>query len=137
MAAEQHPFSWLRFKQAYTYTHARITENPSLPATVGKRIPYVPSHVASFTALFDRKRWFGSASGKYQGAIFSTDVNTDVVHGVPGSYNPFFTADLSVGFRMTKQVTLTANAFNLLDRQFYLYYLTPGRQVFSGIRFRV
>jgi iron complex outermembrane receptor protein len=104
---------------------------------VGKRIPYVPAHVAAFVALFDRNRWFGSASGKYQSAIFSTDLNTDVVKGVPGSYNPFFTADLSAGFHLTKQITLTANAYNVLDRHYYLYYLATGRQVFGGIRFRL
>lgn len=36
IAAQEQPFSWLRFKQTYTHTHARITENPPLPATVGR-----------------------------------------------------------------------------------------------------
>jgi iron complex outermembrane receptor protein len=137
LAIGEQPFSWLRLKQNYTFVNARITENLPLPATVGKRIPYLPRHTTAFVIIADRGRWFASASGKYQSAIFSTDLNTDVVKGVPGSYNPFFTADLSFGFRVTKQITATANAFNLLDRHYYLYYLATGRQVFAGIRLRL
>jgi iron complex outermembrane receptor protein len=137
LAMEERPLRWLRLKQSYTYADSRITENPAVPATVGKRIPYLPDHTATFVALVERGRWFGSASGRYQSAMFSTDLNTDALKGVPGSYNPFFTADLSAGFRMTKHLTVTANAFNVLDRQYYLYYLAMGRQVFVGLRIRI
>jgi iron complex outermembrane receptor protein len=92
--------------------------------------------MTSFVALVNRGRWTGSATGRYQSAVFSTDANTDVVKGVPGSYSPFFTADLSAGYNVTKQVTITANVYNLLDRQFYMYYISPPRQAFIGIRIR-
>jgi iron complex outermembrane receptor protein len=59
------------------------------------------------------------------------------VHGVPGSYSPFFTADLSAGYEVTKHVTFTANVYNVLDRRYYLYYLAAGRQVFAGLRIRL
>lgn len=137
LAFSERLLSWIQLKQAYTYTDGVITDNPSLPATVGKTLPYVPRHMISFTALVNRGRWLGSASGRYQSEIFSTDTNTDIVKGVPGSYSPFFTADLSAGYNLTKRITLTANVYNLLDRQFYMYYISPPRQVFGGIRIRV
>jgi iron complex outermembrane receptor protein len=137
MAANERVLPWLQFKQTYTYTDGVITDNPSLPATVGKHLPQVPSQMTSFIVLANRNRWTGSASGRYQSAVFSTDTNTDIVHGVPGSYNPFFTADLSAGYEVTKHVTFTANVYNVLDRRYYLYYLAAGRQVFAGLRIRL
>lgn len=137
LSATEQIFSWLQLKQTYSYTNAIITENPQLPATEGKRIPYVPAHMTSFMALLNRGRWFGSVSGRYQGGVFSTDVNNDMVSGVPGSYNPFFEADVNAGYRFTKQLSVTANVYNLLDRRYYLYYLSPGRQVLVGLRIRL
>jgi iron complex outermembrane recepter protein len=137
VAATERVSTWLQLKQTYTYTSGVITENPLLPATVGKKLPYVPAHSTSFMALLHRGRFTGSVSGRYRAAIYSTDTNTDIVKGVPGSYNPFFSADISAGYNLTKNVTLTANAFNLLDRQYYLFYLTPPCQIFGGIRIRL
>jgi iron complex outermembrane receptor protein len=137
IAAKERVFPWLQLKQAWTYTNAILAENPSLPATVGKHIPYVPSEMLSFTALLNRNRWTGSVTGRYQDAVFTTDINSDTTRGVPTSYNPFFVADATVGYQVTKQVAVTANAFNLLDRQYWLYYRAPGRQVFVGLRIRL
>ena len=136
-SADEKILPWLQLKQTYTYTNGVITDNPSLPATVGKTLPNVPAHMTSFIILANRNRWLGSVSGRYQSAVFSTDTNTDIVHGVPGGYSPFFTADLSAGYRATKNVTVTANATNILDRRYYLYYLAAGRQVFVGLRIRL
>ncbi len=137
IAANERIRAWLQLKQTYTYTDGVITDNPSLPATVGKRLPQVPAHMTSFIALLNRNRWLGSVSGRYQSSVFSSDTNTDVVRGVPGSYSPFFTADASAGYRMTGNITITANATNILDRRYYLYYLAAGRQVFIGLRIRL
>ena len=137
LAFTEKPFAWLQLKQAYTYTNGVLTRNPSLPATVGKRIPYVPRHTISYTAIMNRGRWAGSAAGRYQSEVFSTDINTDIVKGVPGSQSPFFTADLSCGYQLTRRLTITANVYNLLDRRYFLYYLSPPRQVFGGVRIRL
>ena len=137
LAFTERAASWIQFKQAYTYTDGVILDNPLLPATVGKTLPYVPNHMISFVVLGSRGRFTGSASGRYQSAIFSTDANTDIVKGVPGSYSLFFTADLSAGYRLTSRVTLTANAYNLLDRRYFMSYLSPPRQIFGGMRIRI
>jgi len=138
LSARQQLATWLELRQNYTYTGATITENASLPATVGKRVPFVPAHMASFSALIDGRRPYAALTGRYQGAVFSTDVNTDVVRGVPGSYNPFFTADISGGFRVNRLLTVTASVFNLLDRRCYLGpNLMAGRQAFVGLRIRL
>src|SRR5215472_13220314 len=75
--------------------HLHTRENcrePEASGHSGQVDTYIRSHGSAICCpLPGRKHWFGSVSGKYQGAIFSNDLNTDVVHGAPGSYNPFFT----------------------------------------------
>jgi len=137
IAAKERPLSWLQLKQTYTYTDGIITDLPSLPADVGKHLPQVPAHMTSFIVLANHGRWLGSVSGRYQSAVFSTDTNIDTTRGVPGSYGPFFTADLSAGYDVTRHVTVTANVYNVLDRRYWLYYLAAGRQVFVGLRIRL
>lgn len=137
IALQQQPLRWLQLKQTYTYADAIITENPSLPYIVGRRIPFVPDQMTSFVALLSRGRWSGSASGRYQSAIYSSDGNEDALKGVPQGYDPFFTMDMSAGFQLTRHIGLTANVYNLLDRRYYLFYLAPGRQAFGGIRIRL
>lgn len=134
VAAQQRALPWLMLRQTYTYTDAVITENPSLPDTVGRRLPYVPKHTLTYLATAAKARWSATWTGRYTGAVFSSDTNTDVVTGVPGSYNPFFEMDISASYRVTRQLSFIANADNLLDRRYYLYFLTPGRTVFAGLR---
>lgn len=135
-SARQQPARWLQFRQSYSLAKAEITQNPSLPATVGKRLPYVPLHTTTFTALVSRQRWNGAWSGRYVSSVFSSDTNTDVVRGVPGSYNPFFETDVTVSYRVTQRLSLLLTADNLLDRRYYMSFSTPGRSVFAGFRWR-
>lgn len=134
LSTQQRPLSWLLMRQTYTYTQALITENPSLPQTIGRRLPNVPRHTATYLATATQSRWAITWTGRYSGDIYSTDTNTDVVSGVPGSYNPFFEMDLSASYQLTKQLSLIGSADNLLDRQYYLYFRNPGRSVFAGLR---
>ena len=136
IASQQRVRSWLLLRQTYTYTNAEITENPSLPATVGRRLPYVPKHTATYLATVTKERWSATWTGRYSGNVYSTDTNTDIVSGVPGSYNPFFEMDISASYRVTRNLSLIANADNLLDRRYYLFSITPGRTVFAGFRWR-
>jgi iron complex outermembrane receptor protein len=132
----ERPLTALAFRQAYTFNDARITNNPALPATEGKQIPYVPRHVASFSVTATRDRWGATAVGQYESAVFTTDTNTDTVRGVPGSYNAFFNVDLSVSYRIAGKTSLYVNCDNLFGKRYYMYFVNPGRLVFAGIRFR-
>lgn len=127
--------SWLEFRQGYTYTNSIILENPSLPATVGKNLPYVPAHMLTYQVNATPKKFVVNWSGRYVSPVYSTDTNTDTVRGVPGSYNLFFEMDGTVSYRATKNVMLVANADNILDRHYYYYFRSQGRSAFAGVRF--
>lgn len=129
--------SWLQLRGSYTYTRALITENPAVPATEGMYVPYIPQHVFSSSLLAARRRWTGSATFRYTGAVFTSDTNTDTTKGVMGSYSPYGSADASLGYHVSRNVQVFASVENLLDRQYYLFYLNPGRTVSVGIRIKV
>jgi len=137
MSARQEPRRWLRLQQSYSWTRAKIVENPALPATVGKRLPHVPEHNLSFLTTAAWKRWNATWGGRYVSGTYSTDTNVDVVRGVPGSYSPFFETDVTVAYEVNRQLSLHVTADNLLDRRYYVYYSTAGRTVFAGLRWRL
>lgn len=127
----------LQLRTTYTYTDAIITSNPGNPAIVGKRVTSVPDHMASGQLLGSRGKWAGSLSGHYTGTLFSTDTNTDIVKGVPGSYSPYFAMDGSVSYAINAKVQPYISSENLLNRRYYTFYLSPGRTVFGGVRVRL
>jgi len=137
IAVQQRALSWLQLRESYTWNDARIIRNDSAPLTVGKRVPYVPRHIASFFAIASHKQWTGSLTGRYVGKIFSNDTNTDIVKGVPGAYDQYFELGGSLGYEFERHITVVLSADNLLDRRYYEYYRTPGRTVSAGLRFRL
>ncbi|MGB9606834.1 MAG: TonB-dependent receptor, partial [Bryobacteraceae bacterium] len=129
--------SWLYARGAYTWTLAEITSNPAAPASVGKRIPYVPEHSCALSLFAVRKRWNASVTGRYVSAQFSSDANTDTTHGVYGAYDPYFVMDASFTFELTSRVALQVSGDNLFDRIYYSYSRAPGRLLFAGLRIRL
>ncbi|MEG9437338.1 TonB-dependent receptor [Edaphobacter sp. HDX4] len=134
LSVRERVLNWLELRQGYTYTNSIILNNPSLPATVGKTLPYVPAHMLTYQATATPKRFVVNWTGRYVSPVYSTDTNTDTVRGVPGSYNLFFEMDGTVTYRATKNVSIVANADNLLDRKYFFYYRSVGRSLFAGVR---
>lgn len=92
--------------------------------------------MATFGILGAKGRWTGAITGRYVGTVFNTDTNTDVVKGVPGSYDPYFEMDVSGGMRIMRQVSLQFYVDNLLDRIYHTFTPSPGRMVYAGLRLR-
>ena len=134
LSVREKVLSWLDFRQGYTYTNSIILDNPSLPTTVGKTLPYLPDHILTYQATATPNRFIVNWTGRYVSPVYSTDTNTDTTRGVPGSYNLFFEMDGTVTYRATKNVSLVANADNMLDRQYFFYYRSLGRSIFGGVR---
>ncbi len=129
--------AWLLAQAGYTYTNAKITEQPTTPENVGKRIPFVPNHVSTFGLIAARPRWTGTLTGRYVSRVYSSDLNTDTVKGVYGAYDPYFEMEASAGVPVGRHVTLEVGADNLLGRRYYYYYAVPGRTVFGRVRLRL
>jgi iron complex outermembrane recepter protein len=135
LAFREKVLSWLSLQQSYTYTNSIILRNDALPSTVGKNLPYVPTHMLSYQVAAQPRRQISvNWSGRYVSSIYSTDTNTDTVHSVFGSYDLFFVSDGTLTYHATRHIDVLANADNLFNRSYYFYYRSPGRSVNTGLR---
>jgi len=123
----------LRLFAGYTYTDSEITEYGPDASLVGKQLVQVPRHMISMGA----DACYGSASlfisGRYVSRRYNTDNNSDYVNGVYGSYDPYFIVDLKAAYKVTDWATVSFSVNNLLDREYYTYYVAPGRSFFANL----
>jgi iron complex outermembrane recepter protein len=137
LAAQQRPLAWLQLRETYSFTDSVITENPAIPASVGKYVTYVPRHQAAGLLTAQRGRFSGSLTARYVARMYGTDTNTDVTTGVPSAFDPYFELATSFGFQITRNLSFTAGADNLLDRRYFQSYWASGRTAFVGLRVRI
>lgn len=128
---------WLYATSSYTWNAAKILENPAVPGTVGKRVPFVPAHVSTGSIFASFRRMNGSVTGRYVSRVFSSDLNTDTTKGVYGAYDPFFSLDAGLNVPIGRRLSAEVGAENLLNRTYYSYYPSPGRLVAVRLRIRL
>lgn len=133
-SSQVRPNPWIQIQAQYSYTQAVIARNPAVPETEGKRVPFVPAHMAGVAGLVARGAWTASLSGRYVSDMYGLDTNGDTVKGVMGSYSATASIDASIGYRLRRSVELFAMMENGTNRRDFVFYLTPGRTVNVGIR---
>lgn len=136
LEAEQGFGSLLRLFANYTYTDAVIRENNAAPASVGKRMTDVPEQMFNLGADLEYGAFGAAATGRYVGKRYATDDNKDTLNGVHGSYDPYFTVDLKMRYRITPSATASFSITNLFDRRYYSNALAPGRSCFGELSFK-
>lgn len=123
----------LRLFVGYTYTDSEITEYDPDPTLVGKQLTQVPRNMffVGADASWGPASLF--ASGRYVGKRHNSDDNSDTVNKVYGSYDPYFVVDMKVSYKVTDWATASFSVNNLLDREYYTYYVAPGRSFFANL----
>jgi iron complex outermembrane recepter protein len=103
---------------------------------VGKQLTLVPEYMFNLGTEFT----YGPASlvitGHYVSKQYSTDTNTDVVNSVYGSYDPFFVADVSFKYAVTKHAILSFAIDNIWDTNYFVSYQAPGRKFYGSLAFK-
>lgn len=128
-----------------TYVDARILSDPNwagdYPGTetpdqvVGKRVPYVPDwRTTSGITYRPDDRWTFTLAARYEGKMYSTLDNTDVVSGVFGAFDRFFVVDTRVHYKATGNVYLDFGVDNLNNEKYFLYHPFPGRTFVADAR---
>jgi iron complex outermembrane recepter protein len=133
MEAEQKFGKLLRLFANYTYTDAKITGNSAVPATVGKRMTDVPEHMFNVGSDLEYGPFGVSFIGRYVGKRFGNDTNTDTARNVQGAYDPYFTADIKLMYRLTSWATASLSINNLLDEQYFSSSKAPGRSCYGEV----
>jgi outer membrane receptor protein involved in Fe transport len=126
-----------RVAAAYVYDQAKVTENPTTPALVGKWLPQVPAHRGSFRLAYSNPRRFTASAGvQFVGSQYDDDLNT------PSRRLPDFAVVDIMGSRaFGRNLELFAGVQNLFDAEYFVGTLpttvgTP-RLVTGGVRVRL
>lgn len=127
LAAISRLTDWMALDANYAYIDSEMLENATDPLSVGKRLTDSPKNIAGFGLTAQQGAWSGSLSARYVSHIFWTAQNTDVVEGVPGSYDAYTIVNAKLGYEFAKGVKGTLAINNLLDTQAYSYFLLPSR----------
>lgn len=122
---KQKVFSFLKIYGNTTIVDPKFIQNSATPSAVGKQLPYVSPVIYNLGADFDLDRWSISAWDSYHSAEFQTANNVDTVHGVQGSFDAYSTLNLKIRYKVS-DITLSVGVDNLLNSQYYNYYLNPG-----------
>ena len=122
---------------AYVYDQAKVTENPSNLALVGKWLPQVPAHRGSIRAAYSNPQILTLAAGvQFVGSQFDDDLN-QVTRRLP----KFAQADMVASRAFGRNVELFVGVQNLFDAEYFVGTLptTVGapRLVTGGLRLRL
>ena len=119
----------------YAYIDSEMLENVSDPLSVGKRLTDSPKNIAGIGLTAQQGAWSGSLSARYVSHIFWTAQNTDVVEGVPGSYDGHTMVNAKLGYEFSKGMKGAVAINNLLNKEIYSYFLLPHRNVTAEMGF--
>ncbi len=130
LGAEQQINKWLRLFANYTYTDAKVKENPANPKTVGKRLTMIPENMFNIGADLTYGLFTFNIVGRYQSKIYRNDDNSDRVDNVYLSYDPYFTADAKISYNIKKFAILSFSVDNIFDADYFYSSKAPRRSCF-------
>ena len=121
--------NWLELDANYAYIDSKMLENVADPLSVGKQLTDTPRNIAGASLTAQQGAWSGSLGARYVSHIFWQAQNTDVVEGVPGSYDAHTMVNAKLGYEFAKDVKVTLAINNLFNVTAYSYFLLPRRNV--------
>lgn len=127
MGIEARPVKWLSPFANFTYTGTKVLENPANPDSVGKQLVRIPRITYNLGLNVKSGPFTGWVLGRYVDKVYNEDDNSDSQRGVYGSYDPFFVLDLALSYTIDPSMRISLSVENLLDREYYQYYKSPGR----------
>lgn len=126
---------WLELDANYAWIDSEMLENDADPSSVGKRLTNSPEHIAGIGLTAQHGPWTGTLNARYVSHVYFTAANTDVVEGVPGSYDAYTLVNAKAGYAFSKTVKASLGIHNLLDEQAYSFFLLPGRSAVAELDF--
>ena len=134
--ASQKVTDWLSLWGNFTYTDAKIIDNPTEPDSEDKQVTGIPKTTWNI-GLDTQYKWFkGSLVGRYYSKIYNNSENKDKEEGVYGTYEPAFLMDAKVTVTPLKWMELSLSVDNILDKEYYEYYKSDGRTFFAELTFK-
>ena len=126
---------WLELDANYAWIDSEILENSADPDSVGKRLTNSPEHIAGIGLTARQGPWTGTLEARYVSHVYFTADNSDVVEGVPGSYDAHTLVNARAGYALSRHVKAALGIHNLLDEEAYSFFLLPGRSAVAELEF--
>ena len=114
---------WGGFGLQANYTYQDSTTSSTDASGADLNLPYLSKHTVNVIPYFESGPFQARLSYNYRTKYFRT-IGRLGSREMVAAYNQL---DLSAGFNLTKQVTLSLNAQNLLDETYRQYNATPDR----------
>ncbi len=127
--------SWLEVDANYAFIDSRILENAADPLSVGKRLTDAPRNIIGIGLSAQQGDWSAHVDVRHVSHIFWNAQNTDVIEGVPGSYDAHTLVNAKVGYAFNKRIKTSLAINNLLNTQAYSYFLLPSRNLTAELDF--
>ena len=132
----------LSLSNSVTYVDSKIISNPGFQSatgsvSTGQRVPFVPDWRDTVQATYrpnDRIAFSGSA--RYQGKMYSTLDNSDIIPGVQGAFDPFFVVDLHARYQFMQAASAEIGVDNLTDFKYFEFHPFPGRTFVASLKAR-
>lgn len=133
LAATARLTGWSSLDASYSYIESKMLENTADPLSVGKRLTDSPKNICAIGMTAQEGAWSGRLSARYISHVFATARNTDVVEGVPTSYDSYTMVDARLGYAFSSNVKGNIAINNLFNAKAYSYFLMPGRYVVAEL----
>lgn len=117
----------------YTYTKAKITENPAVPDSEGKFLQQIPEHMANIGADWKRNRLTLSGAVRYADDRWGTDQNLETVFDTYGAYGSYTLVEAKIAYQLTDRLKASLSLDNITDEEWFDFFPAPGRSWFAEI----
>lgn len=129
----------LNLSASITYTDSTIKENAGFVAvagdTIGKRQPNIPAWRASALASYKlNDTWSTSLGARYSGPQFRTLNNADVNGTTYQGVSEFFTTDVRVRYKASKNWSASFGIDNLNNYQYWNFHPYPQRSYSAELK---
>lgn len=111
----------------YTYQDATIVKYSAKPSIEGKKVTGIPEQMFNIGLDYKQDKLSGNIYGNYVSKRYSSDDNSDTANNVPTSYDPYFIVNTNLNYQFDSKTSVTFGVNNLFDRNYYSYYVAPGR----------
>ena len=130
----------LDLSASVTYVDSKILSNPNFRSTTGSFsegmwAPYVPQWRGNALAVYRANDNLSlSAAVRWQGWMYSTLDNSDYLHGVYQSFDPFAVVDLKARYKFMDHAAIELGIDNVGDYKYFLFHPFPGRTFVASLK---
>jgi iron complex outermembrane receptor protein len=135
-------FKGLSLSNSVTWVDSRIISDPGFQSATGtiatgQHVPYVPEWRDTAQLIYSpNDRWAVSGSMRFQGKMYSTLDNTDVVAAVQGAFDPFVVFDVKARYQFMNALSAEFGIDNLTNFQYFEFHPFPGRTFIASLKAR-